>query len=80
MWRIGQLVLDSLFRETNEAPFPWTKDGDLQSQLVRAYRISIQRGLPARDALAVAAALGKANKGGLWAPELAKRAARPTSH
>jgi hypothetical protein len=79
MWRIGQLVLDSLFRETNEAPFPWTKDSNLQRQLIEAYRVSIQRGLTPRDALAVAMALGTVNKGSLLAPDLAKRA-RPVSH
>jgi len=79
MWRIGQLVLDSLFRETNEAPFPWTKDSNLQRQLVEAYRISIQRGLTPRDALAVATALGTVSKGSLWAPDLGKRV-RPVSH
>ena len=80
MWRIGQLVLESLLRDTNKAPFPWTQDTDLQRQLVKAYRLSIQRGLTPRDALAVAAALGEANKGSLWAPDLAKRAVRPVSH
>jgi hypothetical protein len=79
MWRIGQLVLDSLFRETNEAPFPWTKDSNLQRQFIEAYRVSIQRGLTPRDALAVAMALGTVNKGSLLAPDLAKRA-RPVSH
>ena len=80
MWRIGQLVLKSLFRDTNKAPIPWTQDEDLQGQLVKAYRLSIQRGLTPRDALAVAAALGEVNKGSLWAPDLAKRAVRPVSH
>lgn len=79
MWRISQLVLDLLFRETNEVPFPWTRDSDLQRQLVEAYRISIQRGLTPRDALAVATALGTVNKASLLAPDLAKRA-RPVSH
>jgi hypothetical protein len=79
MWRIGQLVLESLFRDTNEAPFPSIKDSDLQRKLIEAYRISIQRGLRPSDALAVAAALGNDNKGSLWAPDLAKRA-RPVSH
>ena len=74
MWRIGQLVLDSLFRDSNEAPSRWTKDQDLQNKLVKAYRISIRRGLPPRDALAVAAAFGKESRGSLWAPDLAKRA------
>jgi len=79
MWRIGQSVLDSLFRDTNEVRFPWTKDSNLQRQLVEAYRISVQRGLTPRDALAVATALGTLNKGSLLAPDLAKRA-RPVSH
>jgi hypothetical protein len=74
MWRIGQFVLDSLFRDTDKAPFPWTKDIDLQRKLVEAYRLSIQRGLTPSDALAVATALGTVNKSSLWAPELAKRA------
>ena len=79
MWRIGQLVLDSLFRDTNKVSFPWAKDSNLQRQLVEAYRISIQKGLTPRDALAVATALGTVNKGSLLAPALAKRA-RPVSH
>ena len=80
MWRIAQLVLDSLFRETNDASSPWAKDSQLQRQLIKAYKIGIQRGLTPSDALAVAAAFGKVNKGSLWAPDLAKRAVRPVSH
>jgi hypothetical protein len=79
MWRICQFVLDSLFQDTDKAPFPWTKDTDLQGKVVEAYRLSIQRGLTPSDALAVATALGAVNKGSLWAPDLAERA-RPTSH
>ena len=79
MWRIGQLVLDSLFRDTNKVSFPWTKESNLQGQLVEAYRISVQKGLTPRDALAVATALGTVNKGSLWAPDLAKQA-RLVSH
>ncbi len=79
MWRIGQFVLDLLFRDTDKAPFPWTKDTDLQRKLVEAYRLSIRRGLTPSDALAVATAFGAISKGSLWAPELAKRA-RPVSH
>ncbi len=79
MWRIGQFVLDTLFRDADKAPFPWTADTNLQEKLVEAYRLSIRRGLTPSDALAVAMALGSVNKGSLWEPEVAKRA-RPTSH
>jgi hypothetical protein len=79
MWRICQFILDLLFQDADKAPFHWTKDTDLQRKLVEAYRVSIQRGLPPSDALAVATALGAVKKGSLWAPDLAERA-RPASH
>jgi hypothetical protein len=79
MWRICQFVLDLLFQDTDKAPFHGIKDTDLQSKLVEAYRLSIQRGLTPSDALAVATALGAIKKGSLWAPDLAERA-RAASH
>lgn len=80
MWRIGQFVLDSLFRETDQANFLSKKDANLQKQALEAYRISIKRGLTPRDALVVASACCKADKSSLWAPDLAKRSVRTASH
>ncbi len=71
--RVGQVVLGSLFGDTNKLQHPANEADKLECQLVEAYYMGIRRGLTPSDALAVAAALANPDKRSLWSPELAKR-------